>query len=516
MLVLRQGRSGLAAGLVLTASLVLTAPRALAPGDLAAAPAPGDLAAARASRSCAITLRPTPFAGGNDGANPDSNLIQAGGGSLYGTTPGLGGADSDFGHENSTAGTIFRLSPEGRLTSLHAFTERDEYGNYLAHPDSGLAYARGAFYGLTAGENVMVAGTSEEIVSPDTMFRITPAGALTTLESFTPPGDNDPETDLLSGPGGVLYGASRNTIFELTVEIRFITLHRFNPRRDAYGPAGPLLLGRGGVIYGTSAPGGGGRGGTVFRLRRDGTFTTLHVFNGPVGSGPEGALIQDDRGNLYGETMGEVNDDGHEVLPGTVFKLTPAGALTTLYSFSYTHIADGYYPVGGLTWGPDGNLYGVTQFGGAADKAGNTGGTIFRLTPAGALTTLYSFTDSHTDGSYPLARLTLARDGKFYGTASVGGAHGDGTVFRFAPPQAGCAIEHRPTQPLRHDTQRPNQICLATKRQRWWAGAGGSLEGGPLEGRGPEGRSAPGADHRRPLPRDGCIPRTICRYVVIS
>ena len=428
MLVLRHGRGGLTTGLVLTALL---------------APTSGHLAAAKPPPSCAITLRPTPFAGGNDGANPDSSLVQAGGRSLYGTTPGLGGANSDFGHQNSTPGTIFRLSPDGRLTSLHAFTQRDEYGNYLGHPDSGLAYARGALYGLTAGENVMRAGTAEEIVSPDTMFRITPAGALTTLESFTPPGDDDPETDLLSGPGGVLYGASRNTIFELTGKNRFITLHRFNPTRDAHGPAGPLLLGRGGVIYGTTAP-GGGRGGTVFRLTRDGTFTTLHVFNAAAGSGPEGALIQDDRGNLYGETLGKVNDDGGEVRPGSVFKLTPAGALTTLYSFSLTRIAGGYYPVGGLTWGPGGNLYGVTQFGGAANMAGNTGGTIFRLTPAGALTTLYSFTDSHTDGNYPLARLTLARDGTFYGTASVGGAHGDGTVFRFAPPQAGCAHPRSP------------------------------------------------------------------------
>ncbi len=433
MLGLRYGRGGLTA-----AGLVLAALAAPAPGELAAA-----LGAALAPPSCAITLRPTPFAGGNDGAQPDSSLIQAGGPSLYGTTAGRGGADGDFGYQNSAAGTIFMLSPEGHLSTLHAFTQRDGYGDYLSRPDSGLASARGAFYGLTAGESVLLAGTSEDIVSPDTMFRLTPAGTLTTLESFTPPGDDDPQTDLIPGVGGVLYGASRNTVFELTAKDHFITLHRFDPAGD--GPAGPLLLGRGGVLYGTTTgPGGAGRGGTgrggtVFRLTPEGAFSTLHTFSGTAaGAAPRGPLIQDARGNIYGETRGEVTDGGAERRPGTVFKLTPGGALTTLYSFSLAHVASGYYPVGGLTWGRDGSLYGVTQFGGAKDVDGDTDGTIFRLTPAGALTTLYSFTDSGDGGRHPLAGLTLGRDGQFYGTASAGGAHADGTVFRFTAPPAGC------------------------------------------------------------------------------
>jgi uncharacterized repeat protein (TIGR03803 family) len=114
---------------------------------------------------------------------------------------------------------------------------------------------------------------------------------------------------------------------------------------------------------------------------------------------------------------------------GTVFEITPGGALTTLHSFVET---DGLEPEGDLILGTDGNLYGTTAEGGV-----NGGGTIFSMTLTGTLTTVYSFAPS-LDGFFPRAGLTQATDGNFYGTTYWGGlnccdfGYGTGTVFRLS------------------------------------------------------------------------------------
>jgi uncharacterized repeat protein (TIGR03803 family) len=172
--------------------------------------------------------------------------------------------------------------------------------------------------------------------------------------------------------------------------------------------------------------------GTVFRLTRNGDYKALYSNFGysltqPMPGIPVGGLIQDSHGNLYGETQGGIDDDGNEYALGSVFKLTPGGTFTVLYSFSDSHYGDGLFPVGGLTRGRDGNLYGVTEFGGSSGM-----GTIFRITPKVGFTTLHSFTGT-TDGGAPLAGLTLGSNGDFYGTTSYT------TAFRFEPPSAECA-----------------------------------------------------------------------------
>src|SRR5262249_54400673 len=140
------------------------------------------------------------------------------------------------------------------------------------------------------------------------------------------------------------------------------------------------------------------------------------------GSTPRDGLLDGDDGNFYGTTVG-----GGAGNVGTVFRMTPAGALTTLFSFSNTNGAN---PLGGLIFGKDGFLYGTTGFGGT-----NLGfGTVFKITTNGDLTTLYSF--HGTDGEEPSFRLTFGNDGKLYGTASFGGSSandpvgpGAGSVF---------------------------------------------------------------------------------------
>jgi uncharacterized repeat protein (TIGR03803 family) len=165
------------------------------------------------------------------------------------------------------------------------------------------------------------------------------------------------------------------------------------------------------------------------------SFTTLVIFDGANGDGPYyGSLAQGTNGNFYGTTLTGGNvptncSNGFGFDCGTVFEVTPAGTLTTLYTFcSQTNCADGFIPYSGLTLGSDGNFYGTTSGGGA----NFSGGTIYKITPAGQLTTLYSFCaqTNCTDGSSPEATLLEAKNGDFYGTTERGGTHNQGVVYQ--------------------------------------------------------------------------------------
>jgi len=151
-------------------------------------------------------------------------------------------------------------------------------------------------------------------------------------------------------------------------------------------------------------------------------FTNLVNFNGTNGVYPYYmALVQGTDGNLYGTTFGGGANSG-----GTVFKVTPTGTLTTIYSFcAEGGCTDGYNPYAGLVLGTDGNFYGTTYAGGANDN-----GTVFQITAAGALTVLHSFS-TNVDGAFPYSALIQATNGDFYGTTTEGGSNGTvfGTVF---------------------------------------------------------------------------------------
>ncbi len=177
------------------------------------------------------------------------------------------------------------------------------------------------------------------------------------------------------------------------------------------------------------------------------SFNTLLSFDGSNGTSPVGAVVQGMDGNFYGTTYyGGANDvsscSGFEYPGcGTVFKITPAGTLTALYSFDGT---DGQFPYAGLVQATDGDFYGTTQYGGANCTSSNGigCGTVFKITPAGALTTLYSFCaqTNCADGFSPYAGLAQANNGNFYGTTGNGGGmnqcpygSGCGTVFEISP-----------------------------------------------------------------------------------
>jgi uncharacterized repeat protein (TIGR03803 family) len=308
----------------------------------------------------------------NDGAWPHTGLIQAANGNFYGTTTSGGDGTCTFG-----CGTAFEITPGGTLTTLFNFDFSTGY------PSAGLIQAKnGNFYGTTA-----LGG------------------------------------DFSNCP---VYGCG--TVFELTAGGAFTALYRFCPQpncTDGNGPFSGVIQASDGNFYGTTYGGGAYGDGAVFELTASGTLTTLNSFAGANGTGP-GGLVQATDGNFYGTTLyGGAGTayrlDGN----GTVFEITPGGALTVLYSFcAQTNCTDGGGPTT-LIQATDGYFYGTTLYGGAY---GN--GTVFKIAAGGTLTTIYSFCTQRncSDGSEPTG-LMQASDGNFFGTTLNGGGYGVGTIF---------------------------------------------------------------------------------------
>jgi uncharacterized repeat protein (TIGR03803 family) len=251
-----------------------------------------------------------------------------------------------------------------------------------------------------------------------------------------------------ANPGGT-YGLRYGTVFKITPNGTLTTLYSFCSQSgctDGYFPWGGLLQATNGDLYGTTYLGGSSpfcQGcGTLFRITPSGTLTTLYSFctqSGCAdGANPNAGLIEAINGDLYGTTSALGAYDG-----GTIFKITPSGTLTTLYSFcTQNGCADGANPsAAALVEATDGNFYGTTSAGGA-----NGQGTVFKMTPSGALTTLYSFCSQSgcTDGATPYAGLVQDTNGTFYGTTYAGGANGVGTVFSLSVG-LGPFVETRPT-----------------------------------------------------------------------
>jgi uncharacterized repeat protein (TIGR03803 family) len=266
-----------------------------------------------------------------------------------------------------------------------------------------------------------------------------PAQTFKTLVSFNGTNGVLPESSLVQGIDGNVYGTTYNggaygygTVFKITAGGVLTTLHSFCaenlPCPDGYGPGG-LVLAADGNFYGTTAGGGASTGrGTVFEITAGGMLTTLHNFVGTDGSVPSAPLVQATDGNFYGTTNEGGVSEFCSLPPGvgcgTVFKIAAGGMLTTLYNFcDQTGCPDGYGP-GGLMQATGGNFYGTTYNGGASSY-----GTVFRVTVAGSLTTLHSF--DGTDGAIPTG-LVQSTDGspEFYGPAEEGGIYGHGTVFK--------------------------------------------------------------------------------------
>src|ERR1039458_2600712 len=391
--------------------------------------------------SPAQTLTTLASFNGTDGAASGyGSLVQGTAGTLYGTTEA--GVALSCPPPSVGCGTVFKITLGGTLTTLHSFDGTDGQG-----PSAGLIQATdGNFYGTTAGGGANGYGYG-------TIFKITPSGTLTTLHSFDWSIDGQGPGGLIQATDGNFYGITEaggdygngyGTIFKITPNGTMTTLYSFD--LDNLGSSGggsnpfaALVQAKDGNFYGTTSQGPptqfptiSSGPGTVFKITPGGTLTTLHSFciqaNCADGANPFAALVQGTDGNLYGTT--ESGGSGW----GTVFKITPGGTLTTLYSFTFG--TDGAEPTAPLIQARDGNFYGTTKYGGAAFAYGTaSGGTIFKITPEGTLTTLYSFT-GRADGGIPLGGLVQGTNGSLYGTTSSGGASNAGTIFSLALPAA--------------------------------------------------------------------------------
>jgi uncharacterized repeat protein (TIGR03803 family) len=377
---------------------------------------------------------------GTDGSQPVASLTQGFDGNFYGTTS-AGGASATAYCSFTGCGTVFEMTPGGTLSTLYNFcTANAECTDGMFSYTRLVQAADGNFYGTTDSGGTDLGGTA---------FKMTPGGTLATLHSFDMSEGADPGSlvqFLGSFYGVTKFGANGyGTAFKMTRAGAVTTLHNFDNTDGSHPIA--LVQGTDGNLYGLTSQGGNlactylelPGCGTVFKMTPEGALTTLYSFcsqaNCTDGAGPT-TLIQGTDGSLYGTTYAGGNPtctDLEGVIGcGTVFKITPAGVFTTLFTFCHqTNCTtegsfDGSQPRA-LLQATDGNLYGVA--GGGGDRRCNNGygcGTIFKLTVADALTTLYSFQGA--DGLQPTS-LMQATNGTFYGATVNGGAAGDGTVF---------------------------------------------------------------------------------------
>lgn len=335
-------------------------------------------------------------------------------------------------------------------TTLHNFcSETNCADGFYSH--SGLVQGTdGNYYGTTDYGGAYGGGS---------VFSISSGGTFTTIYSFCAQVDcadgfNPIAVPVLASDGkfyGTTYSGGANgygTVFSLTAEGTLTTLYNFcssSNCADGEEP-GPLVEGSDGNLYGTTNgdPFYEYPTGTVYRITPSGTFTTLHTFctqsGCPDGAFPSGSLVEASDGSFYGTTSGD-----RFISNGTVFRITTAGALTTLHVFCSQGglCKDGNLPMGGLALGTDGYFYGTTEFGGAANCArglnrkGLGCGTIFKISPSGKLQTLLSFPGAKS-GENPVAPLIQATDGNFYGATQYGGTKtnegcspiGCGTLFQ--------------------------------------------------------------------------------------
>jgi uncharacterized repeat protein (TIGR03803 family) len=347
---------------------------------------------------------------------------------------------------SSVAAIAMPLAHSQTFTQLHSFIggKKDGASSY-----SGMINVGGTLYGTTSGGGAHGFGT---------VFKITSAGKESLLYSFKgPPNDGaDPSyINLVSDSKGNLYGATSHggngpctdsgspagcgTVFKVTSAGKESVLYNFMGAPDGFGPDGGLIMDSTGSLYGATYAGGvlnsGCQGGcgTVFKITSAGAESVLYKFAAKAkaadGAGPQGNIAIDASGNLYGTTLG-----GGKHLSGTVYKLTASGKESVLYSFcAEKNCKDGELPYGGVVLGAKVNLYGTTGTGGTGVCGSGTCGTIFTVNTSGnGFGVLYSFAGPPNDGFLPVGGLAIDAAENLYGTTFSGGLYLYGTVFVFA------------------------------------------------------------------------------------
>jgi uncharacterized repeat protein (TIGR03803 family) len=330
-------------------------------------------------------------------------------------------------HQN---GYVFRMTPAGEITILHSFcaqpncTDGDQ-------PLAPILGSDGNLYGITgAGGNSALAGT---------IYKLTLDGELTTLHKFCPTTectDGRAPIGLTLASDGNFYGVTQfgganadgeaGTLFSISPSGEFKLLYTFCSQAncaDGQQPTSTPIQGSDGNFYGVAQFGGTGTGavGVVYKFTPAGVYSVLHNFcsRDKCNDGAQPyAISQGPNGGLFGVT----NSGGLQNC-GTAFRLGPGTTYSVLHRFS---AADGCQPFDSLTLASDGNFYNV-------NGARSGGGVIYRLTPEGKFTTLHAFSCCESGGYDPAGMLLQATDGSFYGSTLLN-SNGccTGSIFRFS------------------------------------------------------------------------------------
>jgi len=327
------------------------------------------------------------------------------------------GADGDFYGTSAAGGAyghgcIFKMSPTGDVTVLGSFT--GVAGDLPGSQPQGrlLLASDGDFYGTTKTGGADNFGT---------VFQMTPDGTMTLLAEFVGTDGRYPLAGLAEGDNEEFFGATSSggandtgTVFKVSTSGVIDVLF------DAPGGSGKfetgLTLGSDGNFYGISKQGGANSDGAIFQIPQDGVGTNIFAsfnFGAFVHTfGANSELVEDAGGNFYGTTQDGGAFDAGGKTGGTIYKVTSGGVISTLVSFTGTTGANkGAWPTGGLILGADEFLYGTTVYGGSG--AGDGLGTVFKVTTTGTLTTLAQL--SATSSSLPDGGVIEGSDGNFYG-----------------------------------------------------------------------------------------------------
>lgn len=367
---------------------------------------------------------------GQDGIQPNGDLLRDAAGNFYGTTV-LGG--------KSNRGVVFKLDPQGHNTTLYSFTGGSDGGFPIGRV---IRDAGGSLYGITSlgGDPTCSCGT---------VFQLKPDGTLVVLHKFKGGLDGmqnqaQPELGLVR-IGQNFYGSASfggtpgcdgtlgcGVVFKVTPSGKETVLHRFANGSDGVFPQ-DLIRDKDGNLYGAAES--YSNGGSIFQMTKSGDLTTLYVFPGGVGgTSPRWRLLRHPDGSFYGVTQfggNTTNCPTGSAGCGVVFKVNALGNERVLHTFG-KKANDGVTPSGGLL-DIAGTFYGLTVYGGTTNGTCSFGcGTVYRASTSGNYAVVYRFTGG-TDGWLPSGSLAQDSDGNLYGAAQLGGANNNGVIFKITP-----------------------------------------------------------------------------------
>jgi uncharacterized repeat protein (TIGR03803 family) len=400
-------------------------------------PSPTPTAGPAASVSFLYTLPE----GMPDGA-PAAELIKASDGNYYGVMV-QGGPNTCRPESPISCGAIRKVTPSGEESILYAFGSipQDGYTPLMV-----LQASDGALYGVTTNGGKFGGG--------GVFFRVTLSGEYKVIYSWgRTEKDGVVPNGIVQGKDGNFYGTTSSggefrceiipvsgnncgTFFKMTPSGQQTVLHSFGSSKvDGYEPLGTVVEGGDGNFYGITHLGGKftsnteGGGGTVFRITPQGALSIVHDFGETANDGlsPNRSLIKGSDGVIYGMTPSGGGGDScaWQFGCGTIFSVTTAGAFRQIYAFAKGNFDDGAGPSSILV-SQDGNLYGTAISRGA--NRCDSCGTVFRLTKTGVMTTLFSFGPAVVEPSRP-TNLVEVRPGVFFGLNEWGGQKANGSIF---------------------------------------------------------------------------------------